>query len=156
MVLLPKVNQLQSLQALKAMLRRFVAYFVVVGVVAVAWLSVAGALLALFGPSFTQPQVVHTFQILVLATLFTIPATTMGMILLSLGQPGALGKVAAGQVVLGLLAFPFTAVQGGLVGTALTTTSLQLLGVVALALVLRGQVAGRTTHPAFESRQDSR
>ncbi len=156
MVLLPKVNQLQSLPALKAMLRRFVAYFVVVGVVALAWLSVAGALLALFGPSFTQPQVVRTFQILVMATLFTIPATTMGMILLSLGQPGALGKVAAGQVVLGLLAFPFTAVQGGLVGTALTTTSLQLLGVVALALLLRGQVAGRTTHPAFESRQDSR
>ena len=151
MVLLPKVNQLKSLQALKDMLRRFAVYFGAVSVLAVGWLSVAGILLGLFGPAFTRPEVVRTFQVLVVATLFTIPATTMGMVLLSLGQPGALGRVAAFQVILGVLAFPFTVVQGGLVGTALTTTGLQLVGVLAMLAVLRSQVAGRTTHPAFEA-----
>lgn len=156
MVLLPKVNQLQSLQALKGMLRRFAGYLSLVAVVALAWLSVAGPLLGLFGPAFTQPEVVRTFQILVLATLFTIPSTTISMVLLSLGQPGALGKVAAGQVLVGLVVFPFTAVQFGLVGAAATTAGLQCLGVLATALVLRGQIAGRATHPAFQpSEQDS-
>lgn len=154
MVLLPKVNQLKSLQALKDMLRRFAVYFCAVALAACAWLSVAGSLLALFGPAFTRPEVVQSFQILVLATLFTIPATTIGMVLLSLGQPGALGKVAAGQVLLGVLTFPVTVVQFGLLGTAATTAGLQLLGVLALVLVLQRQIAGRSSHPAFEG-QDS-
>lgn len=150
MVLLPKVNQLKTLQALKDMLRRFAVYFTVVGAAAAVWLLVAGAALALFGPTFTRPEVVRTFQILVVATLFTIPATTMGMVLLALRQPGALGKVAAVQVVLGVLAFPVTSVQGGLMGTAATTAGLQLIGVVGMLLVLRGQISGRASHPAFE------
>ena len=142
MVLLPKVNLVKTREAMKAVLRRFMVYFAILAVAAALWLSVAGALLALFGPAFTRPEVVRTFQILVVATLFTIPATTLAMVMLALGQPGLLGRVAAAQVLLGLFTYPVTVVQFGMVGTALTTVGLQLLGVLALVLALRPLLAG--------------
>lgn len=143
MVLLPKVTQLKTVEALKDMLRRFAVYFAAVAVAATVWLLGAGALLGLFGKAFTAPEVVQAFQILVVATLFTIPATTMGMVLLGLDRPSVLGKVAAVQVVLGVLAYPVTCVQWGLLGTAATTAVLQLLGAVALLAVLRREIARR-------------
>lgn len=149
MVLLPKVNQIKSLAEIKDLLRRFAVYFGVLTVAALAWLSVAGRFLVLFGPDFTQPQVVRTFQIMVVATLFTIPSTILGMVLLSLGRPGVLGRIALFQVVLGVLIYPVTTVQGGIIGTALTGLGLQLLGALFMAGVLRAEIAGKTSHPAL-------
>lgn len=150
MVLLPKVNQLGSLAALKSLLRRFTLYFALVSAVALAWLLLAGRLLALFGPAFHQPTVVHTFQLLVLTTLFTLPATTLGVVLLALNRPGVLGRVAALQVLLGLASYPVTIVQGGLLGTAATTAALQLAGLLMLTWALRAEIAGRSDHPEIQ------
>lgn len=150
MVLLPKVNQIQTLAEIKDLLRRFALYFGVLSVAALAWLSVAGRFLVLFGPDFTRPEVVWTFQIMVVATLFTIPSTILGMVLLSLGRPGVLGRIALFQVLLGVLAYPVTTVQGGILGTAVTGVVLQLVGALCMAAVLRREIAGKTTHPAFD------
>lgn len=149
MVLLPKVNLVRTREAMRLVLRRFLVYFAILAVVAVLWLSVAGALLALFGPAFTRPEVFRTFQTLVVATLFTISGTTLAMVMLALGRPGLLGLVAAGQVLLGLLAYPVMVVQFGMVGTAFTTAALQLLGVVVLVAVLRPLLAGGGAVSAF-------
>ncbi len=149
MVLLPKVNLVKTREAMKSVLRRFAVYFAILAGVAAIWLWLAGALLALFGPAFTAPVVVRTFQTLVVATLFTIPSTTLAMVMLALGRPGVLGRIAAAQVVLGLLAYPVTAVQFGMVGTALTTVGLQLLGVLALVLAIRPMLSGGGMVQAF-------
>ncbi len=149
MVLLPKVNQINSLDGIRDLLRRCGVYFGVLSLAALAWLSVAGRFLVLFGEDFTEAQVVTTFQIMVVVTLFTIPATILGTVLLSLRRPDAIGKIAFSQVVLGVLIYPVTCVQGGIVGTALTGVVLQFLGAVAMAWVLRGEIWGKTSHPAF-------
>ncbi|MBI3925175.1 MAG: oligosaccharide flippase family protein [Armatimonadetes bacterium] len=150
MVLLPKVNQLQSLPELKDMLRRMMAYLAILSVAAVVWLSFAGHFLVFFGPKFTLPQVVSTFQILVVATLFTIPSTIMGTVLMSLHKPGVLGRIAALQVVLGLLVYPFSCTYAGIMGAAITGVSLQFVGALSMAVVLRSEVSGKESHPAME------
>ncbi|MGE0490683.1 MAG: lipopolysaccharide biosynthesis protein [Vulcanimicrobiota bacterium] len=149
MVLLPKVNRINSLEQIRDLIRRCGTYFGVLALAALVWLSLAGRFLVVFGEKFTLPSVVHTFQIMVVVTLFTIPSTILGTVLLSLRRPDALGKIAGCQVLLAVLLYPVTCVQGGIIGTALTGVLLQCMGAVALALVLRKEIRGKTTHPAF-------
>ena len=149
MVLLPKVNRIQSLDGIRNLLRRCGFYFCVLVVTAGVWLVVAANLLVLFGEQFTVPEVVTTFQIMVAVTLFTIPSTILGTVLMSLRRPDALGKIGTFQVILGCLLYPVTCVQGGIIGTALTGLVLQLVGSLAMGMVLASEIRGKTHHPAF-------
>lgn len=149
MVLLPKVNRISSLDGIRNLIRRCGFYFGVLTVSALAWLLVASRFLALFGEQFIQPEVVTTFHIMVCVTLFTIPCTILGTVLLSLHRPDALGKIGALQVVLGLAAYPVTCVQGGIIGAAATGVVLQLVGAFLMGWVLAVEIRGKTHHPAF-------
>ncbi len=143
MVLLPKVNQIKTLQEVKTLVKRSGRYFAVLFVSAVIWMVVAAPFLGFFGKAFTDPVVSRTFQIMVAVTLFTIPATIFSTVLLSLNRPITLGCIALGQVVLGSLIYPSSVSAGGPVGTALTALVLQILGCVAYAFALRREVRAR-------------
>lgn len=154
MVMLPKVNRLTSLAEIRDLLRRCGFFFAALTAAAVVWLVVAARFLGLFGDKFTLPVVVTTFQIMVGVTLFTIPATILGTVLLSLNRPDALGRIGGFQVLFGCLAYPVTCVQGGIIGTALTGMGLQFLGAVAMGWVLHREIRGKTHHPAFLKKAD--
>lgn len=143
MVLLPKVNQIKTLQEIKTLVKRSGRYFAVLFVSALVWMVVAAPFLSLFGEAFTQPVVARTFQIMVAVTLFTIPAAIFSTVLLSLNRPITLGCIALGQVLLGALIYPTTVSMGGPVGTACTALALQIVGCVAYAYALRREVRAR-------------
>ena len=131
MVLLPKVNLIKAKEELQAFLHRFLRYLAVFGLAGLVWLAVASNFLGLFGPKFTEPNVVRTFQVLVISTLVTVPGTLLGTVLLALKRPFTLARVALIQVVAGLFLYPWTS-SGGIVSTAMTTVVLQFAGSLAL------------------------
>ena len=143
MVLLPKVNQIKTLQEVKTLVKRSGRYFAVLFVSAIAWMIIAAPFLSLFGKAFTDPVVARTFQIMVAVTLFTIPAAIFSTVLLSLNRPITLGCIAFGQVIIGSLIYPTSVTLGGPVGTALTALGLQMLGCLAYAVVLWREVRTR-------------
>lgn len=152
MVLLPKVNQIKTLDQVKSLVKRSGRYFAALFVSALVWMAVASPLLGLFGKAFTNPVVGTTFNIMVGVTLFTIPSTIFSTVLLSLDKPLTLGCIALGQVLLGLLLYPMTIPMGGPVGTALTALALQVTGSLAYAVALRNEVRRREREePAAEA-----
>ena len=143
MVLLPKVNQIKTLQEVKTLVKRSGRYFAVLFVSAIAWMIIAAPFLGLFGKAFTDPVVARTFQIMVAVTLFTIPAAIFSTVLLSLNRPITLGCIALGQVILGVCIYPTAVTAGGPVGTALTALGLQMTGCLAYAVALWREVRNR-------------
>jgi O-antigen/teichoic acid export membrane protein len=143
MVLLPKVNQIKTLDQVKTLVKRSGRYFAVLFVSAMVWMVVAAPFLGLFGKAFTLPVVGTTFSIMVAVTLFTIPSTIFSTVLLSLDKPITLGCIALGQVLLGIALYPTTVPLGGPVATACTALSLQMFGSCAYAVALWREVRRR-------------
>lgn len=143
MVLLPKVNQIKTLQEVKVLVKRSGRYFAVLFVSALVWMVLATPFLGLFGQAFTHPTVATTFHLMVAVTLFTIPSTIFSTVLLSLDRPITLGCIALGQVLLGLAIYPVTIPLGGPVATAATALVLQMVGSCVYALALRQEVRQR-------------
>jgi O-antigen/teichoic acid export membrane protein len=143
-VLLPKVNQIKTIEQIKELVKKSGRYFAVLFVAAMLWMVVASPFLRLFGEAFAQPEVRTTFFLMVLVTLFTIPSTIWSTILLTLDQPITLGCIATGQVVLGLILYPMTVPIAGPVSTAATTLTLQIVGCCAYGLALYLEVKRRS------------
>lgn len=136
MVLLPKVNQIKTLQEIKDLVRKSGRYFAALFVCALAWMVVAAPFLGLFGAAFTQPEVKTTFYLMVAATLFTIPSAIWSTVLLSLDRPLSLGIIALSQVLLGVILYPHTIPLQGPVSTAMTALGLQIVGAFSYGLTL--------------------
>lgn len=143
MVLLPKVNQIKTLDEVKSLVKRSGRYFAVLFASAMVWMVMATPFLGLFGKAFTHPSVGTTFHLMVAVTLFTIPSTIFSTVLLSLDRPITLGCIALGQVLLGLMIYPLTIPLGGPIATAGTALGLQMLGSCLYALALRHEVRKR-------------
>lgn len=154
MVLLPKVNQIQTLDQVKSLVKKSGRYFLALFLSALVWMVVAAPFLGLFGQAFTHPQVATTFNVMVVVTLFTIPATIFSTVLLSLDKPFTLGCIALGQVILGCLLYPVTIPQGGPVATAGTALALQVFGSFAYAAALWREVRRREALERRASAQD--
>ncbi len=136
MVLLPKVNQIKTIEEIKQLVKKSARYFLALFACALVWMFAASPFLALFGEAFTEPKVITTFYLMVAVTLFTIPSTIWSTVLLSLDQPITLGCIATGQVLLGLLIYPLTIPLGGVVATAATALFLQVVGAFTYGLTL--------------------
>lgn len=142
-VLLPKVNQIKTIDEIKDLVKRSGRYFAALFCSAMVWMVVASPFLALFGEQFTDPVVRNTFYLMVTVTLFTIPSTIWSTVLLTLDRPITLGFIATGQVVLGLFLYPWAIPLGGPVGTAATALTLQVVGSMAYGLTLFLEVKKR-------------
>lgn len=142
-VLLPKVNQIETLEEIKVLIKKSGRYFAVLIVAALVWMVVATPFLGLFGEAFTQPGVATTFYLMVLVTLFTIPSAIWSTVLLTLDRPVTLGLIASSQVVFGLVLYPYLIPIAGTISTAATTLALQIYGNLAYALVLVQEVRRR-------------
>lgn len=142
-VLLPKVNQIETLDEIKGLIKKSGRYFAVLVLAALVWMMVASPFLSLFGEAFTQPGVATTFYLMVMVTLFTIPSTIWSTVLLTLDRPVTLGLIASSQVVLGLVLYPYLIPISGTISTAATTLALQVYGNLAYAFVLVREVRRR-------------
>lgn len=142
-VLLPKVNQIKTIQQIKDLVKRSGRYFAVLFVSAMIWMVVAAPFLGLFGEAFTRPGVGTTFYLMVMVTLFTIPSTIWSTVLLTLDQPLTLGCIASSQVCLGLVLYPLAVPLGGPVATAGTALALQIIGSLAYGGALYREVKKR-------------
>ncbi len=147
-VLLPKVNQIETIDQIKTLVRRSGRYFAAIFLSAMVWMLVASPFLGLFGEAFTAPGVGTTFYLMVMVTLFTIPSTIWSTILLTLDQPLTLGCIASGQVLLGLVLYPLTVPIAGPVSTAATALALQVAGCLAYGLALYLEVKRRSGEPS--------
>lgn len=143
-VLLPKVNQIETIDEIKTLIKKSGRYFALLVGAAVAWMLLASPFLGLFGEAFTQPGVGTTFYIMVLVTLFTIPSTIWSTVLLTLDKPVTLGLIATSQVALGLLLYPYLIPVAGIVSTAATTLALQVYGNIAYGIALACEVRRRS------------
>lgn len=142
-VLLPKVNQIQTIKQIKELVKKSGRYFAVLFVSAAIWMAVAAPFLGLFGEQFTQPGVGTTFYLMVMVTLFTIPSTIWSTVLLTLDQPLTLGCIATGQVILGIILYPIAVPMGGPVATAATALTLQIIGCLVYGGALYREVKKR-------------
>lgn len=147
-VLLPKVNQIKTIEQIKNLVKRSGRYFVALFVSAMVWMVAASPFLQLFGEAFTKPGVATTFYLMVTVTLFTIPSAIWSTVLLTLDQPITLGCIATGQVCLGLLLYPHTIPLGGPVATAATALALQVVGAFAYGFALYRVVRQRQAQEA--------
>jgi O-antigen/teichoic acid export membrane protein len=142
-VLLPKVNQIKTIQQIKDLVKKSGRYFAVLFVSAMVWMAVAAPFLGLFGEAFTQPGVGTTFYLMVMVTMFTIPSTIWSTVLLTLDQPMTLGCVASAQVILGLILYPLAIPMGGPIATAATALTLQVVGCLVYGGILYFEVKKR-------------
>ncbi len=147
-VLLAKVNQIKTIDEIKHLVKRSGRYFAVLFVSALVWMVAASPFLQLFGEAFTKPGVATTFYLMVTVTLFTIPSAIWSTVLLTLDQPITLGCIATGQVLLGLLLYPYTAPLSGPVSTAATALALQVVGAGAYGFALYREVRKRQARKA--------
>ena len=143
-VLLPKVNQITTIEQIKDLVRKSGRYFAALFVSAAVWMTVASPFLGLFGEAFTQPGVGTTFYLMVMVTLFTIPSTIWSTILLTLDQPITLGCIATTQVLLGLVLYPIAVPIAGPVSTAGVALTLQVVGCAAYGAALYLEVKKRS------------
>ena len=146
-VLLPKVNQIETIDQIKELVRKSGRYFAVLFLSALIWMFVASPFLGLFGEAFTKPGVATTFYLMVTVTLFTIPSTIWSTVLLTLDQPLTLGLIASCQVILGIILYPLAIPLGGPVGTAATALTLQIVGCFAYGIALYREVKRREKSP---------
>lgn len=147
-VLLPKVNQIKTIEEIKHLVKRSGRYFAVLFVSALVWMVAASPFLQLFGEAFAKPGVATTFYLMVTVTLFTIPSAIWSTVLLTLDQPITLGCIASAQVVVGLIIYPYTVPLGGPVSTAATALTLQIFGAGAYGLALYREVRKRQAQKA--------
>lgn len=143
-VLLPKVNQIKTIEQIKELVRKSGRYFGLLFLSALVWMVVAAPFLGLFGEEFTKPGVGTTFYLMVTVTLFTIPSTIWSTVLLTLDQPLTLGCISTCQVLLGLVLYPFAIPLGGPVATAATALALQVIGSLAYGSALYLEVKKRS------------
>jgi O-antigen/teichoic acid export membrane protein len=142
-VLLPKVNQIKTIQQIKDLVKKSGRYFAVLFAAAMVWMAVAAPFLGLFGEAFTRPGVGTTFYLMVMVTLFTIPSTIWSTVLLTLDHPLTLGCIASAQVVVGLVLYPIAVPMGGPIATAATALVLQVVGCIAYGTALYLEVKKR-------------
>lgn len=143
-VLLPKVNQIKTIEQIKELVRKSGRYFAVLVASALVWMAIAAPFLGLFGEAFTRPGVGTTFYLMVLVTLFTIPSTIWSTVLLTLDKPITLGIIASCQVMLGLVLYPIAIPIAGSVSTAATALTLQVFGSIAYGTALYLEVKRRS------------
>lgn len=143
-VLLPKVNQIRTIQEIKNLVRQSGRYFAVLFLSAIAWMVIANPFLALFGKAFTEQSVRITFDIMVMVTLFTIPSTIWSTVLLTLDRPITLGCIASCQVALGVILYPLAIPIAGPLSTAATALTLQIVGSIAYGATLYLEVKKRS------------
>lgn len=142
-VLLPKVNQIKTIEQIKDLVRKSGRYFAALLVSAIIWMAVASPFLQLFGKEFTLPGVKTTFYLMVMVTLFVIPSTIWSTVLLTLDRPVTLGCIASGQVLLGLVLYPVAVPIAGPVSTAGVALAIQIVGCAAYGLALYLEVRRR-------------
>lgn len=147
-VLLPKVNQIKTIEQIKNLVKKSGRYFAVLFVSAMIWMVAASPFLQLFGEAFTKPGVTTTFYLMVTVTLFTIPSAIWSTVLLTLDQPITLGCIATSQVLLGVALYPQTIPLGGPVATAATALALQVFGALAYGFALYRVVRKRQQEAA--------